>query len=137
MTLTEDGADFSEGAAPTIHDALRMPQLSLGSTSGGTGDEVGKGKGKGKGRKGKGKGRNENGDGDANTESKPDKVLSPLDKAKLLRKSVFLRQLWSIYLLFLSYVIKNGICEFVSNPGSSQDIDITITCMFFLHMVFV
>ena len=146
LTLTEDGADFSEGAAPTIHDALRMPQLSLGSTSGGTGDEVGKGKGKGKGRKGKGKGKNENGDGDANTESKPDKVLSPLDKAKLLRKSVFLRQLWSIHLLFLSYVIKNGICEFVSNPGSSQDIDITndnfgqfifCFCHMLLRMVYV
>ena len=35
LTLTEDGADFSEGAAPTIHSALRMPQLSLGSTGGG------------------------------------------------------------------------------------------------------
>ena len=90
LTLTEDGADFSEGAAPTIHSALRMPQLSLGSTGGGAGDEPGKGKAKGKGRKGKGKGKNENGDGDGNTETKPDKVLSPMDKAKLLRKSVFL-----------------------------------------------
>jgi len=90
LALTEEGADFSAASTPSIHDVLGFAAPPTVS------DEV-KGGGKGKDGKGKrrgGKGKTKEGkDGDAENqenEKLPDKPPTPLEKAVLLKKSVFL-----------------------------------------------
>ena len=85
LTLTEEGADFADASAPSIHDVV-----------GGEGAPMGNGaeaESKGKGKKGRGKGKGKKGDAanaGPNQEPEPDKPPTPLEKAKALKKVVFL-----------------------------------------------
>ena len=87
LALTEEGADFSGIAVPSLNDVL-----GLGGSSGGGGGSgetpaapAGKSKAKAK-TKAKAKAK----PGDDTTDPPPDKPQSPLDKAVALKKIVFL-----------------------------------------------
>ena len=90
LTLTEDGAVFAAGAHPSIRDLVvaAPPEEEPKKNSKGKGGGKG-GKGKNKGKKGNindGQGEGEGGD----PEGVPDKPPTPLAKANILKKAVFL-----------------------------------------------
>ena len=87
LTLTEEGAVFAAGAHPSIRGLVESVVPTEEEPKGKT---KGKGKGKTKGKKGKNKEGQAEGDGGTNPEEVPDKPPTPLAKAIILKKAVFL-----------------------------------------------
>lgn len=115
LSLTETGSVFGVNETPGIH-ALAGVVLGQGQGEGQGDQGKGKGKtkkGKGKGKnKGKGKGQNTTGeDGDENGEGEPDKPPTPLEKAGLLKKAVFLvLPMFGKGLVYIQFSIVKFLC---------------------------
>ena len=87
LALTEEGADFSGIAVPSLNDVLGLGGNSVGG--GGSGETPAAPAGKSK-AKAKTKAKAKAKPGDDTTDPPPDKPQSPLDKAMALKKIVFL-----------------------------------------------